>query len=102
MCTVHCIVSGGSNESTVRPSYEVCLLLAEKKPHTICKELINPTALLMASAVLGEKVSKSLSSVSLSNNTLRSRIDEMAENVRKALINTSKNCTSSAVQLDEN
>ena len=49
-------VSGSNNESAVRASYEVSLLIAEKgKPHTIGEELIKLAAQLMAAAVFGEK-----------------------------------------------
>ena len=87
-------VYGGNNESAVQTSYEVSLLVAEKgKPHTIGEELIKPAAKIMTLAVLGEKASKSFDLIPLSNNTVRRRIDEMAENVRETLINRIQNCS---------
>jgi len=61
------------------------------KPYTIVEELILPAAKIMVSAMLGDKASNELSTVSLSNNTVKSRIVEMSENVKEQLISNIKN-----------
>lgn len=94
--------TGTNNESAVLASYQVSLLVAKSgKPHTIAEELILPCAKIMISAMLGDKASKELDVVSLSNNTVKKRIDEMSGNVKEQLILNVKASRFYALQLDE-
>lgn len=94
--------TGTNNESAVLASYQVSLLIAKKgKPHTIAEELILPCAKVMVSAMLGEKASKELDIISLSNNTVKSRIVDMSGNVKEQLIMNVKASCFYALQLDE-
>uniref|UniRef100_A0A671RCV7 DUF4371 domain-containing protein n=1 Tax=Sinocyclocheilus anshuiensis TaxID=1608454 RepID=A0A671RCV7_9TELE len=80
-------VTGGENEKAVTASYEVSRLIATSgKPHTIGEDLILPAAKQMVSIMLGNNVVYLLNSISLSNNTVKRRINDMAENVFQQLI----------------
>ena len=66
--------------NAVRASYEVAYLIAmQKKPHSAAEELIMPGAEILVRNMCGESETKKLSRVSVSNNTIRHRIDDMAE-----------------------
>ncbi|XP_046977632.1 zinc finger BED domain-containing protein 5-like [Vanessa cardui] len=94
--------TGTNNENAVLASYQVSLLVAKSgKPHTIAEELILPCAKIMVSAMLGDKASKELDIISLSNSTVKSRIDEMSGNVKEQLILNVKASPFYALQLDE-
>jgi hypothetical protein len=56
------------------------------KPHTIAEELILPAALDMVNIMIGESAGKLLSKVPLSNNTIRSRMQHIAEDLNDQLI----------------
>lgn len=93
---------GTNNERAVTASYQVSLLVAKSgKPHTIVEELILPAAKIMVSAMLGDKASNELSTVSLSNNTVKNRIVEMSENIKEQLISNIKTSKFYSLQLDE-
>ncbi|XP_025407292.1 zinc finger BED domain-containing protein 5-like [Sipha flava] len=93
---------GTNNERAVTASYQVPLLVAKSgKPHTIVEELILPAAKIMVSAMLGDKASNELSTVSLSNNTVKNRIVEMSENIKEQLISNIKTSKFYSLQLDE-
>ena len=58
-------------------SYKVALRIAkEKKTHTIGERLIKPCAVEMAETVCGKDVAKKFAKISLSNNVVKSRINE--------------------------
>ncbi|QQP54558.1 Protein ZBED8-like [Caligus rogercresseyi] len=58
---------------------QVALNIAErKKAHTIGEELIKPCAEIMVRNILGDKVKREISKISLSNNTVRRRIGDIA------------------------
>lgn len=82
-------VMGGENEKAVTASYEVSRLIATSgKPHTIGEDLILPAA-------------KQLNLISLSNNTVKRRINVMAENVFQELICRVRASHFYAIQIDE-
>jgi hypothetical protein len=57
-----------------------------KKPHTIAEELILLAALDMVNIMIYESAGKPLSKVPLSNNTIRSRMQHIAEDLDDQLI----------------
>ncbi|XP_042209700.1 zinc finger BED domain-containing protein 5-like [Homarus americanus] len=62
--------------SVVEASYEVSLEIAkQKKPHTIGETLIKPCALKMVKRVLGEASERKIQQISLSNDTVKRRIN---------------------------
>lgn len=94
-------VTGGENEKAVTASYEVSRLIATSgKPHTIGEHLILPAAKQMVSIMLGNSA-KQLNSISLSNNTVKRRINDMAENVFQQLICRVRASRFYAIQIDE-
>ena len=92
----------GGKENVVLASYQVSLLIAKHgQPHTIGEKIVLPAAKLMVNTVLGEKYSKQLGAISLSDNTVKRRIEEMATNVRDTLLERVKTGECYALQLDE-
>ncbi len=93
---------GGENEKAVTASYEVSRLIATSgKPHTIGEDLILPAAKQMVSIMLGNKALKQLNLISLSNNTVKRRINGMSENVFQQLICRVRASLFYAIQIDE-
>ena len=92
------------NISLVEASYEVALTIAkQKKPHTIAETLVKPCAVKIAERVLGKQSSKKLEARSLSNDTIRVRITEMADDISSQLISKLKSCLHGifSIQLNE-
>ena len=79
------------NISLVEASYEVALTIAkQKKPHTIAETLAKPCAIKMVERVFGKQSRKKLEAISLSNDTIRLRINEMADDISSQLISKLK------------
>ncbi|XP_031330321.1 zinc finger BED domain-containing protein 5-like [Photinus pyralis] len=92
----------GSTEKSVEASFLVSLRIAKSgKAHTIGEELVLPAAKDMVTCMLGEKSAKKLDMISLSNDTVRRRIETMALNVKNQLIDRVKRSEFFAIQLDE-
>ena len=87
----------------VQASYEVSLMIAkQKKAHTIGENLILPAAKAMVRCVLGDESEKKLNSISLSNNTVQRRIEEMSPDIFQQVISEiSMSESGFAIQLDE-
>ena len=93
---------GSENTKAVEASYRVSQLIAKAgKPHTIGENLILPTAKQIVEVMLGEKVVQPINLISLSDNTVKRRIDEMADNVCEQLVQNIKESRFYALQLDE-
>ncbi len=67
----------------------------------IGETLVKPAAKVMAQLMIGEKASKALDTVPLSNNTVHRRILDMAENVNQQLLVRVKQSRYYALQADE-
>ena len=66
----------------IMASYEVAYLIAKRgKPHAIGEKFVKPAALKMANTMLGKAVENKLSQFPLSNDTIRSRIDKMSDDI---------------------
>ena len=86
----------------MKASYAVSLQIAKaKKPHTIGESLIKPCILECANLVLGVKASEQLKQISLSKDTVKSRIVEMSSNIKDKVIMKAKRSLYFAIQLDE-
>ena len=73
-----------------------------KKSHTIAEKLIKPCAEKMVEIMIGSGAKTKTQQVSLSNDTIRRRIDEMAVNVCQYVCSEVKQSTLQAsIQLDE-
>lgn len=92
----------GANEQVLEASYLVSLRIAQTgKPHTIGEALILPAARDLVRTLIGDSAAKKLNIVSLSNDTVSRRIQEMAAEVKEALIQKVKKSKYFALQVDE-
>ena len=67
---------------TLQCSYEVAYRIAKcKKPHIIAEELIKPCAEKKVKIMIESEAKKKIQQISLSDDTIRRRIDDMAANV---------------------
>ncbi|XP_028314934.1 zinc finger BED domain-containing protein 5 [Gouania willdenowi] len=95
-------VTGGEYARAVEASYKVAKLIAQTgKPHTIGEDLILPAAKEMVSVMIDDKAAKKLNVISLSDNTVKRRIDDMAQDVLKQLLARIKSSRFFALQIDE-
>ena len=89
--------------ASLKASYEISLMIAkQKKAHTIVENLVLPAAKVMVCCVFKHESVKKLNSISLSNNTVQRRIEEMSVDILQQVI--SDICRSEsgfAIQLDE-
>ena len=88
---------------TLQCSYEVAYRIAKcKKPHTIAKKLIKPCTEKIVKIMIGSGAKKKIQQVSLSNDTIRRRINDMAANVCQQVCSEIKQSTLQAsIQLGE-
>ncbi|KAF2348029.1 protein of unknown function DUF4371 [Trinorchestia longiramus] len=85
----------------VEASYELSLLIAEaKKPHSLGETLVKPCLLSAANTVLGEESQRKLSKISLSDNTVKCRIDELSEDIKEQVLDKIKASRFFAIQCD--
>lgn len=90
------------NEKAVEASYKIALLIVkDKKPHTIGESLIKPCLLTACSTVLSEDSCKKIEKISLSNDTVKRRIDDMALDLKNQLMQKLKSSPFFALQCDE-
>ncbi|KAF2356031.1 Zinc finger BED-type [Trinorchestia longiramus] len=90
-------------QAAVEVSYFVAYKVAEQqKCHTIAENLIMPCAYEMVSKVCGEDQAKKLSVLSLSNNTIHRRIDDMASDILSQVITEFKESSYSKFSLQFN
>ena len=74
----------------VKASYEVALLIAKSmKAHTIGESLVMPAAKILVN-VIGVEAAAKLETASLSNNTVKNRIDEMSIDIADQVISAVK------------
>ena len=68
-----------TNKVAVHALYAIALHVARtKKPHNIGETLLKPCILESVKLVVGEKTSQTMKQISLSNDTIKSRIHEMS------------------------
>ena len=71
-----------SSAEAVEASFKIaCLIALAKKPHNIRKTLMKRCVLKAASLVFGDANWKELAKISISDSTVKTRIDEIAENI---------------------
>ncbi|KAI6651159.1 zinc finger BED domain-containing protein 5-like [Oopsacas minuta] len=76
-------------QAGLRASYMVALRIAqEKKPHTIAENLILPSCKDIVHCILGDSAEKKLASLPLSNDTIKRRITDMADDIEQQLCTT--------------
>lgn len=93
--------AGSDVQKATKVSFECSLLIAKaKKPHNIGEELIKPACIKIVEGLCGPQAAEKVKSVPLSNNTVKDRIDKMAENCKQQLHEKLKE-VQFAIQLDE-
>lgn len=91
-----------SSEKVLQASYEISLMIAKaKKSHTIGESLVKPCMLKAADTVLGQESKQKLSQIPLSDNTVKRRLDDMAEDIKIQVVEAVKESKFYAIQLDE-
>ncbi|XP_068227640.1 zinc finger BED domain-containing protein 5-like [Palaemon carinicauda] len=73
----------------------------KRKVHSIGETLVKPAAKIMTEIMLGEKASKEINKIPLSNDTVKKRITSMAENVKVQLVSQLQKSLYFSLQLDE-
>ncbi|KAL4104213.1 hypothetical protein QTP88_019522 [Uroleucon formosanum] len=98
----HVDSSINNNEKIVEASYHIAFMVAQqKKPHTLGETLIKPSILKAVEIVLGEESKRKIAQLSLSDNTVKRRIDELALDIKNQLIHKLKHSVFFAIQCDE-
>ena len=93
---------GNDNANAVETSYLLSELIAKTgKPHTDGENFLLPGTKIIVEKMLGEKALQPIKLLSLSDNTVKRRIDAMADNVLDQLIQDVKASRFYAIQLDE-
>jgi len=91
-----------STEVGFEASYCIALRIAKnKKPHTIGENLTKPCILDAVKLVLGEHHFEKINKISLSNNTIKNRIEDMSKNILDTVLNEIKSSPFFVLQLDE-
>ena len=91
-----------TNNAAVHASFAIVLHVAKaKKAHTIGETLLKPCILESVKLMLGEKASQTMKLISLSNDTIKSRIHETSENIKSKVISKINSFPVFALQLDE-
>ena len=71
-----------SSAEVIEASFEIAYMIAQaKKPHNIVETLIKPCVIKAASLVLGVASSNKLAKISLSDSTIKARIDKLANEI---------------------
>ena len=92
------------NMAAIEASYLVALRIAKaKKPHTIAEELLLPATKDIVRVMLGAEYVSKLNTVSLYNNTVSRRIDDMSADIMEQVIQEMKSAPLGifSIQLDE-
>jgi hypothetical protein len=90
------------SENLVMASYEISKLIAETGySHTIAEKLIVPAMKMLASRIWDQKQVNQVNMLALSNNTVRRRIVEMADNIEETVVSHLKECSFFSLQVDE-
>ncbi|KAG6936315.1 zinc finger BED-type containing 5 [Chelydra serpentina] len=83
-------------------SYSVAYLIAKSGAAEVIGEtLVKPAAKVMGQVMIGDKASKAIDCVPLSNNTVHRRITDMAKNVKQQLLSRVQKSHYYALQADE-
>ena len=91
-----------TNKAAVHASYAIALHVAKtKKPYNIGETLLKPCILESVKLVLGEKASQTMKQISHSNDTIKSRIQEMSDNIKSKVLSKIDSSPVFALQLDE-
>ena len=90
------------NEKALKASYLVAKLVAKsKKLHTVAETLILPTCIAIVNEMLGPDAVKDIAKVTLSDNTIARRIDDMSTDIESHVVEKIRISRKFALQVDE-
>ncbi|KAL1281417.1 hypothetical protein QQF64_000220 [Cirrhinus molitorella] len=90
------------NERALKASYRVAELVANtKKSHSVAESLILPACKAIVNEMLGPEAVKEIAKVSLSDNTISRRIDDMSADIECVVLEKIHISKKFALQLDE-
>ncbi|XP_003376634.1 zinc finger protein [Trichinella spiralis] len=96
---------GKYNQETakaVKVSYEIAMLIAmNKKPHAIGENLVKPCIVNAVKILLGDDMAKQFKNISLSDSTVKRRIDELADDIKQQVLEKVKCSPFFAISCDE-
>ena len=91
-----------TNNAAVHASFAIALHVAKaKKAHTIGETVLKPCILESVKLMLGGKASQTMKRISLSNDTIKSQIHEMSENMKSKMISKINSSLVFALHLNE-
>ncbi|XP_067950356.1 zinc finger BED domain-containing protein 5-like [Watersipora subatra] len=89
-------------QAITEASYALFYRIArDKKPHTIGETLVKPCLLECTKIILGDTVTQKIADLSLSDSTVKLRIDDMSADIKRQVIEKIKLSPMFAIQLDE-
>jgi hypothetical protein len=89
-------------ENLVLASYKISKLIAETGyPHTVGEKLILPVMKIISPRICEKKQEKQVNLLALSNNTVKRRIVDMANNIEETIVGHLKSCLYFSLQVDE-
>ncbi|XP_067930750.1 protein FAM200C-like [Watersipora subatra] len=89
-------------QTITEASYALFYRIArDKKPHTIGETLVKPCLLECTKIILGDTAAQKIADLSLSDRTVKSRIDDMSADIKRQVIEKIKSSPMFAIQLDE-
>ncbi|CAM5165497.1 unnamed protein product [Natator depressus] len=98
-------ITGALNQASakvVEASYHLSLLITKaKKAHIIGEALVKPCLLKAADIVLGAESKKKISEISLSDNSVKRRIDDMAKDLKLQVVEAVKAFPFFTIQCDD-
>lgn len=93
---------GAQSKNLVITSYEISKLIAETGyPHTIAEKLIVPAMKILGSRICDKKQENQINMLALSNNTVKRRIVDMADNIEETVVCHLKEYSYFSLQVDE-
>ncbi|XP_053117964.1 zinc finger MYM-type protein 6-like [Hemicordylus capensis] len=94
--------SAAVDHSLMKAAYLVAMRIAKsKKPHSIGETLIKPCLIDVCNELLGSSASKKMKDLSLSNDTISRRINELSSDIEEQVIGKVKLSKLFSLQLDE-
>ncbi|XP_067936785.1 protein FAM200C-like [Watersipora subatra] len=83
-------------------SYALSYRIArDKKPHTIGQTLVKPCVLECTKIILGNTAAQKIADLSLSDSTVKSRIDDMSADIKRQVTEKIRSSPMIVIQLDE-
>eukprot|EP00106_Octopus_bimaculoides_P017955 XP_014785397.1 PREDICTED: protein ZBED8-like [Octopus bimaculoides] len=86
----------------VEASYEIAILIAKsKESHNIGESLIKPNLLSVAELVLRKDSANKLSQISLTNDTVKTRTDDLSQDIKDQILDQVRDSPVFTIQCDE-